>query len=110
MNRDWFWHKPYSMYGTNSIKQNFNIQTFCDNKMISNKLIIVFSLKLSKKKFNNRKISTINLPKTQIYKCNTDEKSFFRKKHLLLTMIVMIFRMQKRIPYLTHEIQTILIS
>ena len=50
MNRDWFWYKPGSMYDTNSIKQNFNIHTFELNKIISKKLIIVFSLKLNKQK------------------------------------------------------------
>ena len=80
------------MYDTNSIKQNFKIHTFELNKIISNKLIIVFSLKLKKIIFNNQEINRINSHKTQRYKCNANERSFFRTKHLLLTVIVMIFR------------------
>ena len=80
------------MYDSNSIKQNFNIRTFELNKIISNKLSIIFSLKLNKIIFSNHKTIRINLHKTQRYKCNTNERSFFRKKHLLLTVIVMIFK------------------
>ena len=58
------------MYDTNSIKQNFNIHTFELNKIISNKLIIVFSLKLKKIIFNNQEINRINLIDTRLKDIN----------------------------------------